>query len=66
MSNTEIITRPLPRMRTIKEAAAETGVPVYALRRWVKSGEVPAVYAGKKALINLDHLVDFLNGGDQA
>ena len=53
-------------MRTIKEAAAEAGVPVYALRRWVKSGEVPAVYAGKKALINLDHLIDFLNGSEQA
>ena len=53
-------------MRTIKEAAAEAGVPVYALRCWVKSGEVPAVYAGKKALINLDHLIDFLNGGEQA
>ena len=66
MNNTEIITRPIPRMRTIKEAAAEAGVPVYALRCWVKSGEVPAVYAGKKALINLDHLIDFLNGGEQA
>ncbi len=59
------ITRPLPRMRTIKECAAELNIPVYALRRWVKSGEVPAVYAGKKALINLDHLIDFLNGGEQ-
>ncbi|MBQ9541945.1 helix-turn-helix domain-containing protein [Ruminococcus sp.] len=64
--NDIIITRPVPKMRTIKEAAAEAGVPVYALRRWVKSGEVPAVYAGKKALINLDHLIDFLNGSEQA
>ena len=54
-------------MRTIKECAAELNIPVYALRRWVKSGEVPAIYAGKKALINLDKLIDYLNnGGTQA
>ena len=60
------VTRPLPRMRTIKECAAELNIPVYALRRWVKSGEVPALYCGKKALINLDKLIDYLNGGERA
>ncbi|ADU23190.1 hypothetical protein Rumal_2720 [Ruminococcus albus 7 = DSM 20455] len=59
-----IYTRPLPKMRTIKETAAELNVPVYALRQWVKSGEVPAVYAGRKALLNLDLVIKFLNGGE--
>lgn len=57
--------RPVPRMRTIKEAACELNIPVYALRRWVKSGEVPALYCGKKALINLDKLIDYLERGEQ-
>ena len=52
-------------MRTIKEAACELNIPVYALRRWVKSGEVPALYCGKKALINLDKLIDYLERGEQ-
>lgn len=54
---------PLPKMRTIAEASRETGISQHALRAWVKSGQVPAVYAGSKALINLDRLLDFLNGG---
>lgn len=57
------IKNPLPKMRTIVEAAKETGVSQHAIRQWVKSGQVPAVYAGSKALINLDRLLDFLNGG---
>lgn len=57
------ISSPVPRMRTIAEAAKETGIPQHALRGWVKSGQVPAVFAGNKALINLDRLLDFLNGG---
>ena len=58
-------TRPVPRMRTIKETAAELNIPVYALRQWVKSGAVPAVYTGKKALLNLDRVIEFLERGDQ-
>lgn len=53
-------------MRTIKETAAELNIPVYALRQWVKSGAVPAVYAGKKALLNLDRVIEFLERGEQA
>lgn len=60
----DINIRPLPRMRTIKAAAHELDIPEYALRRWVKSGAVPAVYAGKKALVNLDKLIDFLESGE--
>ncbi len=57
------IKNPLPKMRTISEASRETGISQHALRGWVKSGQVPAVFAGNKALINLDRLLDFLNGG---
>ena len=57
------ISNPIPKMRTIKEASRETGIPQHALRVWVKNKQIPAVYAGSKALINLDRLLDFLNGG---
>lgn len=56
--------RPLPRMRTIKAAAQELTIPEYALRRWVKAGAVPAVHAGRKALVNLDKLIEYLNTGE--
>ena len=59
----ELNTRPLPRMRTIRAAAAELSVPEFALRNWIKGGQIPAVYAGRKTLVNLDKVIDFLEGG---
>ena len=53
-------------MRTIRQAAKELNIPEFALRNWVKSGEVPAIHAGRKALVNLDRVISFLNGGEQA
>lgn len=60
--------RELPKMRTIIEAVQElkkqddkTAVTVYALRRMVKTGELPCIYAGKKCLINMRVLEDVLN-----
>lgn len=52
----------LPRMRTLPQAAQELGVPLFALRNWVKGGQLPAVYAGRKAFIDLDNLISFLRG----
>lgn len=62
----ESYTRPVPKMRTIRETAAELNIPVYALRQWVKEGAIPAVYCGKKALLNLDRVIEFLSlkGGE--
>ena len=38
--------------QTVARARDEgLGIPETALRRWVRDGSVPAVYAGKKALI---------------
>lgn len=53
----------IPKMRTIPQAAQDLNIPVYALRRWVKDGSVPCVYAGRKAFVNLDTLISFLNRG---
>lgn len=55
----------LPRLRTIsrayehlKEQDPETDITEPLLRRLVSEGEIPCVYQGKKALVNIDTLVD--------
>lgn len=61
--NTISVEKTTPRMRCIKAAAQELNISEYALRRWVKQGLVPAVYSGKKALVNIDKVIAFLGGG---
>ena len=60
--------QPLPRMRTIKEAAAEikeldehTALTPWRIRELVFSGVLPAVRAGNKILLNLDTLFEYLS-----
>ena len=50
---------------TLERARAE-GIPLpeTALRRWVNNGQIPAVYAGKKALIFWPNLVKLVCGGE--
>lgn len=58
----------IPRMRTCKEAAAElkqldehTALTEWRIRELALSGILPRVQAGKKLLINLDTLIEYLN-----
>lgn len=46
----------------IKETDAETAVTPNALRRMVVSGQIPCVKIGKKYLIDLDILFEYLKG----
>lgn len=56
----------MPKMLTIKEAAAETGLSYGVVRRWCISGAFKGfVKAGNKTLINYDRFVEFLNGGGE-
>lgn len=55
-------------MRTITEAIAairevdpQTAFTQTALRRMIKTGEIPSVKSGCKYLVNLDVLFDYLN-----
>lgn len=55
-------------MRTVKEAAAElkeldphTALSEWRIRELALSGVLPRVQAGKKLLINLDTLIEYLN-----
>lgn len=58
----------IPRMRTAPEAIAElkkadpeTAFTLRALRRMMKTGEIPVVKVESKQLINLDTLFDYLS-----
>ncbi len=57
----------LPRMRTVSEAAAEikaadpnTAITEYHIRQLALQGVLPKVKAGRKLLINLDTLIEYL------
>ena len=61
------LNRKIPRMRTIKEAVAElktfdnhTAITEYHIRQLALNGVLPRVKAGKKYLINLDTLIEYL------
>ena len=51
-----------PKMLTIREVAATGLLSENALRAGVKAGWVPHIKCGKKALVNYDRLVAYLNG----
>ncbi len=60
----------IPRMRTAAKIVAEikaldpdSDVTEYQVRQMVKKGDVPVVWAGKKALVNLDDVLDLLRVG---
>ena len=59
----------MPRLRTltetynyIKESDLKTAITPNALRRMVVSGQIPCIKAGKKYLIDIDVLFEYLKG----
>lgn len=52
--------------REIKAADPHTALTMCALRRLVNSGVIPTVTSGKKALLNLDVLLAYLDRTEQA
>ena len=51
----------IPRMRTIKETAELFDLPLHFVRQKVSSGEVVAVRAGRRFLVNVDKFAEYLN-----
>lgn len=51
-----------PRMGTITQAAAESGVPAYRIRQLCKAGTVRSVRCGRKVLVNLSSLAAWMQG----
>ena len=57
----------IPRMRTVSEASQElkaldphTAMTPYHIRRLCLNGVLPTVKAGKKILLNLDALIEYM------
>lgn len=51
----------IPRMESIKKTAEIFGLPVHFVRSKVASGEVVAVRAGRRFLVNVDKFIEYLN-----
>ena len=63
-----ILNANIPKMRTVAEAAQEireldahTAITPYHIRRLCLDGVIPTVKAGKKILLNLDTLIEYMN-----
>ena len=54
-----------PRMATIPQAAAESGVPAYRIRQLCKAGTVRSVQCGRKMLVTLTSLAAWMDGGTE-
>lgn len=52
----------MPRMITLQQAAAETGMSYYSLRKMCLEGQLVHVRAGNKFLVNAEKLAAYLNG----
>lgn len=61
MSENNTIQLTTPHMATIEETAKLFGLPTYLVRTKAKSGEIVAIKAGNKILINVDRFADYLN-----
>lgn len=53
-----------PRVVTIPQAAAESGVPAYRIRQLCKAGTVRSVQCGRKTLVNLSSLAAWMDGSE--
>lgn len=54
-------TTKIPHMETIRRTAELFGLPVHFVRTKVASGEVVAVRAGRRFLVNVDKFAEYLN-----
>lgn len=53
-----------PHMGTVKEAAAASGLAVYRVRQLVAAGKVKHINAGRRILVNLDSLAQYMEQGE--
>ena len=54
----------VPTMLTIKETAARTGLAEHYVRKCCINNKITYIRCGKRILVNLEKLVEFLNSGD--
>lgn len=53
-----------PKMATINEAAEITGLAKFHIRQLALQNKITHLRAGKKFLINMEKLIEYLNEGD--
>ncbi len=60
-------------IRTIKGALEEikardpkSEITMYAIRRMIKNKEVPYIRSGKKYLLNVEKLIDYISDGKES
>ena len=56
----------IKKLYTIQEVADVTSIPVTAVRRWVKAGEIRSIKAGSRFYLTLDAIEVFINGAGMA
>lgn len=61
---TTIETTGLPKLMSIREVARTGIIPEHALRRLIKSGEIPCIYSGRKALLSFGKVCEILENGE--
>ena len=54
----------IPQMKTIKEVSKIVGLAEYHIRQLVKQNKIRFIMAGKKYLINMDSLIEYLKNGE--
>ena len=54
----------IPKMLTINEIAEVAGLAKFYIRQLCINKKIVCVKAGRKFLINLEKLIEFLNSGD--
>lgn len=64
MADSETYSEKVPRMVPLREASRLTGLSYNFLRRLCLSGEVVYIRSGKKYLLNMTRLTEYLNKGD--
>lgn len=62
-TRTNFETARLPKLMTIREVARTGVIPEHALRRLIKSGEIPCIYSGRKALLSFGKVCELLENG---
>jgi len=53
-----------PKMATVNEAAQITGLAKHHVRQLALQGKIRHIRAGKKILINVEKLIEYLNQGE--
>lgn len=55
------VSRAIPQMATIQETARLFGLPEHLVRQKVLNGDIVAISAGRRYLVNVDRFAEYLN-----